>query len=522
MFRQVDMRKKNLMINATVGLSFFLFTFLTLTGLQVFNFSHATTDIAAVVTQTGYYINTASSSINNSITLSVDATPAGAMAMAKDTINVKSNAPNGYSVYLSMADSTGCVSNCNALKNDEYKIDATTGTFANPVNLAVNTWGYAIKNNTTGAPTNGFSNNYNEAVPDESTLWAALPEKGEDQLVQTINEPDNTDGINLDIFYGAKVDTSLPSGVYRGEITYTAISHDATGVVDIALVSPTTTEKLEGGERMTISTEYNFESENLGEVKVYMNSLTTSKECTNVSATIENEKLKITCDAPAYNTGKYDVRVVIPGYSKDITMAKAVSYVVDSADAKDIATTMNAGFDSTNLNIDMPACYYGGDTVPLSDLMSTFTQDYDSTKTAEQNTQDAGITYTDTTIEIAEGYHKAQSIPKPASQAGFMAQVVWGRWKSAQNYNIGSLISNNGYNIDCHKLTNGHFLYAGSGAQRSGGDQEYMGVNTGLSYNASNCILTATGATEKDGDHGSLFMNGYIYMIILNPASVAP
>lgn len=406
-------------VNSIVGVSFSLFTFLTLVSLQIFNFSHATTDVAAVVTQTGYYINTSSSSLNNSITLSVDATPGGAMAMAKDVLNVKSNTPNGYAVYLSMNPREGCVSDCSALKLDNSSdvISAVSGSFSAPTNLSANTWGYAIKNNMIGAPTNGFSSNYNEMVPNESTLWAAFPLSGDDQLIQTISEPNSSAGIDAEIYYGTMVNTALPSGVYRGEITYTVVSRDVNGVVDILNVSPSVSNKLEGGERLTIATDYTFSLENLGDVKVYMNSLTTSKECTNVETVIEDGRIKISCDAPAYDTGKYDIRVVIPGYSKDVTAAKAIAYSVDSTEPKNLTNVLLESFDDSTLGMAFPSGYYGGDTISLSDFVSTYTQDYDKENTAEQNTQEAGVSWDpdEGTLIIEEGYHKRQVIPLDAA-----------------------------------------------------------------------------------------------------------
>ena len=509
-------------------LSFFGLTFLILTGLQVFNFSHATTDIAAVVTQTGYYINTSSSSINNSITLNVEATVDGALAMAKDVLNIRSNSPDGYQVYIAMADKPGCVSNCNALYNDNNRIDATSGTFSNPVALSSNTWGYAIKNGMSGAPVNGFSSNYNVDIPDNSALFSALPLKGDDQLIQVVESPNSTDGVDAEIFYGAKVNTAIPSGVYRGVIAYTVIARNADGSTDILNVSPNETKSLGGGETITIATDYAFAEENLGDVKVYVNSLTTSKECTNLATIIENDRLKITCDTPAYDTGKYDVRVVIPGYNKDVTVARAINYYVDSAESKNLKNTFISSFDSDSLSATLPSDYYSGDTtLALSDVVSVYSQEYDSSKTAEQNTQDAGITYDSDVIVVEEGYHKRQEIPKPASTPGILASMFYNRWSSSSySYNAGTFIANRGLNIDCHKLTVNNFLYVGNAAQSSGSVSEEQAIlqvfGNNLTYNNSNCVVTVGSTTDLSKAGGHLFMNGGVYLVVLNPDAYRP
>ena len=61
MFRNSKRISNKIVLDFAVFLSFFGLTVLTLTGLQVFREAHADTDIAAVVTQTSYYINATSS-----------------------------------------------------------------------------------------------------------------------------------------------------------------------------------------------------------------------------------------------------------------------------------------------------------------------------------------------------------------------------------------------------------------------------------------------------------------------------
>lgn len=407
--------KNRFAFNFAVFFSFLALTILTFTGLHIFREeSYADTDIAAIITQNGYYINTTSDSLNGSINMNVNATASGTMVVAKDTLNIKSNVPDGYNVYVAMKRDETCTTNCNALKKDgsTANIPATTGTFASPTTLSVNTWGYAIEKNQTGAPANNFDTTYNTSVPDGSNVFAALPAKGDDQLIQTINTPNSVDGIDANIYYGINVNTAKESGIYRGEIAYTIVAKNASGVAEIASVSPDSTDKLEGGEILTISTNYTFSPANAGTVNIFVNSLTESKACTSVTKTTVNGALQFTCIAPAYDTGKYDVRILIPNYSKDITVTRALNYYVDSADAKNLRNAVKTGFNSSTLESTVDSSYYAGDTVPLSDLVDVYSQDFDDQKTGEQNTEDSGITINDDgSVSIAPGYHSGQTIP---------------------------------------------------------------------------------------------------------------
>ena len=176
----------------TVGLFSFAFSAMFASSVFVASDAHAAVDIAAVVSTGGNYsISVSSSSLDSTIELDATATATGTMAIAKDTLNVKSNAPNGYQIYVAMARDNDCESNCNALKNSATSayIPAVSATFDTPRVLTSNTWGYAIAKNGIGAPENSFSTAYSTEAPDSGTLWAAMPIKGEDQAIQTITTP---------------------------------------------------------------------------------------------------------------------------------------------------------------------------------------------------------------------------------------------------------------------------------------------------------------------------------------------
>ena len=258
--RKLTIRQYTDVYRPVVSIGVFLFAFLStlfvsssLTPVR----NSSAEDVAAVLNSSGYFINLTSGN-GGVVAIDLNATAAGVVGLAKDTINIKSNAPNGYDLYLSMDNKE---SNGNRLYKDADStsssfITPTSGTFSAPAVLDTNSWGYALANTTTGLPTEGanFNEQYNPAIPDDTSLWAGMPLQGNEQLIQTITTPDDTNGIDTDIYYGVKANTTLPSGSYKGTITYTAVAKTNSSVNEQTSVSPSVTTKLEGGEILTIAT----------------------------------------------------------------------------------------------------------------------------------------------------------------------------------------------------------------------------------------------------------------------------
>ncbi|MBQ3310309.1 hypothetical protein IJG73_02620 [Candidatus Saccharibacteria bacterium] len=243
-----------------VSIGVFLFTFLatlfissSLTPVR----NSSAEDVAAVINSSGYFINLTSGN-SGVVAIDLNTNASGAIGLAKDTINIKSNAPNGYDLYLSMnnGETDGNRLYKDGSSSSAHYIAPTSGTFSAPAVLDTNSWGYALANTTTGLPAEGanFNEQYNPAIPDNTSLWAGVPLAGNEQLIQTITTPDTTTGINTDIYYGVKANTTLPSGSYKGTITYTAVAKTNSSVSEQTSVSPSTTTKLEGGEVLTIAT----------------------------------------------------------------------------------------------------------------------------------------------------------------------------------------------------------------------------------------------------------------------------
>ena len=400
--------------------------------------SHAETDIAAIIENNGGYTLSATNS-SDTIEMNVAAAPGGVMGVAKDTLNVKSNAPNGYKVYVAMNDTED-----NSLVKDTTgettpivgAIDATSGTFSTPAALDLNSWGFAIANGTTGAPENSFSPSYNPAVPDKTTKWAEMPVKGEEQVLQTITTPDNTSGVDLDVYYGVNADVTKPSGVYKGTIAYTAVAMTNTGAVEIASVSPNKTKKINGGEELTITTLYTIPAASAIDTGNPITVTFGGKACTGTGADgaialadLSNNSdnyLVIHCVAPANNSGKYDMNLKIPKYAKDIIMSNALQYWVDTSVASNLCESLS--FDPSNLKVSAASAYYGQANCDLSDIanLNVYDDQWDDSKTDAENTADAGLTYDTTagTLTIEAGYHTEQTVNSQSGGYGTIRDIV--------------------------------------------------------------------------------------------------
>ena len=446
--RQGGITEQQFQIFGAIAIGLFSFGLTAFVASSFFSAheSHAETDISAIIENNGGYTLSATNS-SDTIQMNVAAAPGGVMGVAKDTLNIKSNAPNGYKVYVAMNNTED-----NSLVKDTTgettpitgAIDATSGTFTTPAVLDLNSWGFAIANGTTGAPANTFSPSYNPAVPDKTTKWAEMPVKGEEQVLQTITTPDNTSGVDLDVYYGVNADVTKPSGVYKGTIAYTAVAMTNTGAVEIASVSPNKTKKINGGEELTITTLYTIPASSAIDASNPITVTFGGKACTGTGtdgaiaqADLSNNSdnyLVIHCVAPANNSGKYDMNLKIPKYAKDIIMSNALQYWVDTSVASNLCESLS--FNPSTLKVSAASAYYGQANCDLSDIanLDVYDDQWDSNKTDAQNTTDAGLTY-DTnagTLTIEAGYHAEQTVN---SQSG---GVDYSHMKCVSAYNPGS------------------------------------------------------------------------------------
>ncbi len=177
---------------------------------------------------TGYYVTVSSS---DTVSLSVDATPTGQMVATSDTVNVITNAPEGYKLYVSATDSD-LTSN-----GITQSFTPTTGTKTSPTTLSANTWGFSTTTQSTPVPASNSTWIGMPEIADPSNLdEAAITTAGAVDISPSgSNVPNYPNGTNIPVYYAISADTTMPTATYTTTVTYTAFGEgilpdDITGV----------------------------------------------------------------------------------------------------------------------------------------------------------------------------------------------------------------------------------------------------------------------------------------------------
>lgn len=185
--------------------------------------------VAAAITTAPVTVSAVSSSANTVINATVNSvisittdtpvavsltpTSGGVVSSSSDTVTVDTNNSAGYTLTLADNDAnTNLVSGGN-------NIAAHVGTQASPTALANNTWGYAV------ASVGGFDASYSTETDNASStsLWAGVPATGSPNTLKTTAS--TATGDTTTVWYGVRVNTSQPSGVYTDTVTYTATTN---------------------------------------------------------------------------------------------------------------------------------------------------------------------------------------------------------------------------------------------------------------------------------------------------------
>ena len=182
-------------------------------------------------------------------------TPSGSSTVNSKQVNItlSTNVPTGAKLYLSTADNT------NALYKDgntsssspAIKPTSTTTTLAS---MPVNSWGYSLNNATY------------QAVPTANS--AALIANVDDSSVGTTSG--GVVSATIPVYYGAKVDSSLPAGTYSNKVVYAAI-----GTIPISISSVTVSvdggavDNLQVGNVNTIVVTTDLMTSEFGTPRVY-------------------------------------------------------------------------------------------------------------------------------------------------------------------------------------------------------------------------------------------------------------
>ena len=153
------------------------------------------------------------------VDLSLTPTSGGVVSSGSDAIEVNTNNATGFELYLANSDTT------TSLVNGANNITAHAGTVGTPTTLAANTWGFALATGTPDIVTNAFDASYSAENSNGSSTskWAGVPSSA-----SPVKLRDTTTTATADIttfWYGVKVNTSLPTGVYTDTVTYTATTN---------------------------------------------------------------------------------------------------------------------------------------------------------------------------------------------------------------------------------------------------------------------------------------------------------
>jgi hypothetical protein len=130
------------------------------------------------------------------VAIAVTPTAGGAEGTAADdTVSVTSNDPDGYNLTIANDATTTMAGPAGAT------LAASAGTFASPVALANNTWGYRLS---------GFT----------ASTYAGVPASGSAQNIKSTTAVASNE--QTVVSYNVKVDTTKPAGAYSDTVTYTA------------------------------------------------------------------------------------------------------------------------------------------------------------------------------------------------------------------------------------------------------------------------------------------------------------
>ena len=366
------------------------------------------------------------------ISLQVNPSAAGTVAMVEDVITSSTNSPSGYKLYVSV-DSDHNDIYLNGDSNNDVsgkKIAATSGTFDSPaalMNDSSSSWGYAVPG------LNNFDIAYDPSSPSSSAKFAALPVIGEEQLIHE-HEGVATDD-TTSVYYGAKVDSNIAAGHYIANVVYTSMT-------DISSIT--------NGE-LTVSP--NDFTENYEPVTITITtSLSTSREVGTVTATvggticdnlniIDYDPLAVTCTLPAgLSNARHDVTLNIPRLGKSYQDETGITVAATSHTCTKQYRLQNADGtypdeyiqdpDQTETITHGETCSYTKSVEDYQEQTITITPYEDTAVSLDlpRNTYELTITHNDFIVSTsgAGTYRWGQEVPVSAVSTG---ELPFRKWK---------------------------------------------------------------------------------------------
>ena len=267
---------KQISVMATVaimGMAVILSTLFLASGAA--SNSYAIDDPNAVMVDDQHYVSLSASNADLSFTPA-----AGSLADSKQVgVTVSTNVPGGAKLYLSTADDTNALYKDGDTSSSSPAIQPTNRV-TTLANMPVNTWGYSLDNT-----------NF-QAVPTSAS--AALIANVDGSTVGTTSG--DVISATVPVYYGAKVDSSLPAGTYSNRVVYSVIGTIPVNISSVAVsVGGESVENLQAGEANTIVVTTDLMTSELGTPRVYL-------ATTNPAGTVECGNVNVAKNSQGYMT----------------------------------------------------------------------------------------------------------------------------------------------------------------------------------------------------------------------------
>lgn len=154
---------------------------------------------------------------SSTVNLAATPTTSGVNSTAEDEVIVDTDASTGYTLTFLDSDTD------TTLADGVSTLAASGGTQASPVTLALNTWGYRVDGLA------GFGAGPTSAQnSDTSTLYTFAGVPASNQAAHTLKTTSSAanPAETTHVWYGVRIGTGKPSGIYTGQVTYTAVTND--------------------------------------------------------------------------------------------------------------------------------------------------------------------------------------------------------------------------------------------------------------------------------------------------------
>lgn len=258
------------------------------------------------------------------VTFSINPTDSAQLSKQSINVSVKTNAPGGADLYLSMANNTNALHLNGDTTSAAPAIEATASSVA-ANNLAANTWGYSTNDQTYSAVPTNASDPALLAAVDGSSVGSSAGG------VITANVP---------VYYAANVDTSIPAGSYSNRLAYSA-------VVDGGIITNATLTKIEidGAEvenmqpevENTLTVTTNLMTNTYGTPRIYLETTNPAgyQECGDVVVERNDSGyMTITCKVIPTQAATGVTLHIVPKGSSDDRFCTDGTYTPDTSDCE--------------------------------------------------------------------------------------------------------------------------------------------------------------------------------------------